>query len=133
MFSYLDFLFLSFHGRIGRLALWLGCLAIGLAQIGAMAFLLHLAGSTFADVDAYEHKAAVLTHDILMRVFLPIMIVAALFMYPTYAIYTKRWHDRNKSGWWSLIGFVPIIGGLWMLIELGFLGGDEGTNDYGSR
>ena len=33
MFGYLDFLFLSFRGRIGRAALWLGCIVIGLAQI----------------------------------------------------------------------------------------------------
>jgi len=133
MFGYLDFLFLSFRGRIGRAALWLGCIVIGLAQIGAMAFLLHLAGGSFADVDALDHNTAAITHEMLMRVVLPLLIVSALFLYPTYAIYTKRWHDRNKSGWWSLIGFVPLIGGFWMLIELGFLGGDDGDNDYGSR
>ena len=133
MFGYLDFLFLSFHGRIGRAALWIGCIVIGLAQIGAMAFLLHLAGGSLADVRAYEHDAAALTHEMLMRIFLPLAIVAALFLYPTYAIYTKRWHDRNKSGWWSLCGGIPCIGRFWMLIELGFLGGDEGENDYGSR
>ena len=54
-----------------------------------------------------------------------------MFLYPTYAITTKRWHDRGKSGWWSLIAFVPIIGGLWLLIELGFLGPDEYVNEYG--
>ena len=63
MFGYLDFLFLSFHGRIGRAALWIGCIVIGLAQIGAMAFLLHLAGGSLADIRAYEHDAAALTHE----------------------------------------------------------------------
>jgi len=47
------------------------------------------------------------------------------------AVYTKRWHDRNKSGWWSLILLIPIVGPIWMLVELGFLRGTEGTNNYG--
>jgi uncharacterized membrane protein YhaH (DUF805 family) len=43
----------------------------------------------------------------------------------------KRWHDRDKSGWWVLINFVPCIGGLWSLIECGFLKGTDGPNQYG--
>ncbi len=43
----------------------------------------------------------------------------------------KRWHDRGKSGWWVLIAFVPLIGGIWVLIECGFLIGDGETNQYG--
>jgi uncharacterized membrane protein YhaH (DUF805 family) len=61
----------------------------------------------------------------------PVGIVSLVFFYPTYAIYTKRWHDRGKSGWWSLIVLVPIIGPLWMFIECGFLGGEDGSNTYG--
>jgi len=43
----------------------------------------------------------------------------------------RRFHDRNKSGWWCLIGFVPVIGGFWLLIENGFLKGSVGPNQYG--
>jgi uncharacterized membrane protein YhaH (DUF805 family) len=43
----------------------------------------------------------------------------------------KRWHDRDKSGWWVLISLVPIIGGLWAFIETGFLSGTAGPNSYG--
>ena len=28
----------------------------------------------------------------------------------------KRWHDRDKSGWWIMIGVIPIIGSFWVLI-----------------
>ena len=62
----------------------------------------------------------------------PVSIIAALaLIYPAIVLYAKRWHDRGKSGWWTLIGLVPIIGGLWMLIELGFLKGTDGDNQYG--
>jgi len=48
------------------------------------------------------------------------------------AIAAKRWHDRNKSAWWILIVFVPVVGGLWYLIECGFLKGTTGSNKYGA-
>jgi uncharacterized membrane protein YhaH (DUF805 family) len=47
------------------------------------------------------------------------------------AVSIKRWHDRGKSGWWVLIGLIPIVGPLWALIETGFLEGDKGDNQYG--
>jgi len=44
----------------------------------------------------------------------------------------KRWHDRGKSGWWIFIAFIPIVGGIWTLIECGFLRGTVGPNPYGA-
>jgi uncharacterized membrane protein YhaH (DUF805 family) len=55
--------------------------------------------------------------------------VAAI--YPAIAVYAKRWHDRGKSGWWTLIILVPAIGSIWLLVELGFLRGTPGANKYG--
>src|SRR6266853_949365 len=43
----------------------------------------------------------------------------------------KRWHDRDKSGWWFLIGFIPCLGWLWVFIECGFLSGTKGNNRFG--
>lgn len=50
---------------------------------------------------------------------------------PSILVDIKRWHDRDKSGWWMLILFVPIVGALWFLIELGFLPGTLGPNRFG--
>jgi uncharacterized membrane protein YhaH (DUF805 family) len=50
---------------------------------------------------------------------------------PCILVHIKRWHDRDKSGWWMLILFVPIIGAIWFLIELGFLPGTPGPNRFG--
>ena len=52
-------------------------------------------------------------------------------LWPGVATQVKRWHDRDKSGWWYFIGLVPIIGSLWAFIETGFLPGTEGDNRYG--
>jgi uncharacterized membrane protein YhaH (DUF805 family) len=47
------------------------------------------------------------------------------------AVSVKRWHDRDKSGFWIFINLVPIIGWLWAWIEQGFLPGTDGDNRYG--
>lgn len=52
-------------------------------------------------------------------------------LYATFAVQVKRWHDRNKSGWWVLIALVPVIGWLWVLIECGFIEGTRGDNRFG--
>jgi uncharacterized membrane protein YhaH (DUF805 family) len=43
----------------------------------------------------------------------------------------KRLHDRNKSAWWLLLGFVPVIGYFLLLCELAFFKGTHGENNYG--
>jgi uncharacterized membrane protein YhaH (DUF805 family) len=55
----------------------------------------------------------------------------ALAVIPSIFVHIKRFHDRDKSGWWVLIGLVPVIGALWFLIERGFLAGTPGPNPFG--
>src|SRR5215207_8299926 len=47
-------------------------------------------------------------------------VIALAILYPSLAVAAKRFHDRDKSGWWILILFIPIIGFIWYLVELGF-------------
>ncbi len=49
-----------------------------------------------------------------------------------FAVCTKRRHDRDKSGWWSLIMFVPFIGANRLIVDLGILEGTRGANRFGS-
>jgi uncharacterized membrane protein YhaH (DUF805 family) len=58
-------------------------------------------------------------------------IWALVILIPSILFHIKRFHDRDKSGWWVLIGLIPIIGAIWLLIELGFLAGTPGPNRYG--
>ena len=101
-----DFL-LNWQGRINRQRYW-------------TFVLLALAGSVIAGI-----VDAVLTGGIL-----GVLFSLALF-YPSIIVGIKRWHDRDKSGWWSLIAFIPLIGFLWVLIECGFLAGTAGSNRFG--
>ncbi len=127
MLGYLDFLFLSYSGRIGRGAFWLATLVLFVLQAAALFWLIGATRDVFTP--GIDHR---LSPEFTSRVLIPLGIICALFLYPTLAIYAKRWHDRDKSAWWSLISLVPLIGGLWLLVELGFLGGTYGTNQYGS-
>jgi uncharacterized membrane protein YhaH (DUF805 family) len=58
-------------------------------------------------------------------------IFALLSLIPAIIVYIKRFHERDKSGLWVLIGLIPLIGPLWLLIECGFLKGTPGPNRFG--
>lgn len=49
----------------------------------------------------------------------------------TIAVYAKRWHDQDKSGWFSLLLLIPLLGVLIVLVMLGFIGGSPGPNRFG--
>ena len=54
-----------------------------------------------------------------------------LLIWPCTAVSVKRWHDRDKSGWWVLITLIPLIGIVWALIETGLRRGRVGANRFG--
>lgn len=43
----------------------------------------------------------------------------------------RRLHDMNRTGWWMLAVFIPLIGGFALMIFLLFVKGTEGDNKYG--
>ena len=49
---------------------------------------------------------------------------------PFIAVGARRLHDTGRSGWWQLIGFVPLVG---LIVLLVFFAQDSqpGTNQYG--
>jgi len=48
---------------------------------------------------------------------------------PSLAVSVRRLHDTNRSGWWLLLGLIPIVG--LALIVLLAIDGDPGDNQYG--
>ena len=58
-------------------------------------------------------------------------IFSLVVIVPAFLVYIKRWHDRDKSGWWMLIVLIPLVGLIWFLVELGFLPGTPGPNRFG--
>ena len=52
-------------------------------------------------------------------------------LWPGIAVSVKRVHDRDWSGWFLLVGLIPIAGAIWLLVEAGFLPGTPGRNRFG--
>ena len=50
---------------------------------------------------------------------------------PGLAVGTRRLHDIDRSGWWQLLWFVPIIGWFTLLVFY-CLDGNSGPNRFGS-
>ena len=50
---------------------------------------------------------------------------------PSLSLLVRRLHDVGKSGWWSFIGFIPIVN-FWLLYLL-CKDGDHGENSYGNN
>ncbi|MGB5212786.1 MAG: DUF805 domain-containing protein [Anderseniella sp.] len=101
----LMYLFTSAEGRIGRLHWWAG---LGILFV---IFLL----SDF-----------LLGKEGLIPVLMGLLIWFAGIM-----LHIKRCHDRDKSGWWCLLLFIPIVGFIWAMVDLGILPGTDGANEYG--
>lgn len=57
-------------------------------------------------------------------------LVALALLIPGIAVGVRRLHDIDKSGWWLLIAFVPIIGILVLLYFL-VIKGTTGSNRFG--
>ena len=118
-----DLLF-SFQGRINRAKFWLASIAITVVYLVVISLVF---GSAALASDPAEALASVgMIGGIVTLALIILMTWIGL------ALGVKRWHDRNKSGWWVLIAFVPVIGGLWYLVECGFLKGTAGANTYGA-
>jgi uncharacterized membrane protein YhaH (DUF805 family) len=59
-----------------------------------------------------------------------IWIFQIAILYPSIVAGIKRLHDRDMSGWWVLIGFVPFVGAL-ILLVMYCMRGTEGPNRFG--
>lgn len=58
------------------------------------------------------------------------LLFSLAVLLPAVAITARRLHDIGKSGWWQLVGFVPIIG--WIIVIVwNAMPGQDGANTYG--
>ena len=68
-----------------------------------------------------------LVPDEYVIVYLPLLLAA---VYSAVVLGIKRCHDRDRTGWFMLVNFIPVVS-LWPLIELTFFKGTPGPNKYG--
>jgi len=100
----------SFQGRIARKVYWLHYV-LPIAAISILAALVDAMAGTNGVVGLLVNLAVIV---------------------PSLAGAVKRLHDRDRSGWFYLIILIPLIGAIWLFIELGFLRGTRGPNRFGN-
>lgn len=59
-----------------------------------------------------------------------IMILSLAFFLPSLAVSVRRLHDIGKSGWFYLVGFVPLVGVI-LLIVWFCTDSEYGSNQWG--
>jgi uncharacterized membrane protein YhaH (DUF805 family) len=108
-----------FSGRAARSEFWYWVLALFLVSLA----LSIVEGAVLAPLMGFERFAPEAGQP------LSTLVSIAIFL-PALAVTVRRLHDTDHSGWWVLLGFIPIIGALvllWWYIQPG----TDGDNRFG--
>jgi uncharacterized membrane protein YhaH (DUF805 family) len=57
-------------------------------------------------------------------------IYSLAVLLPSLAVTVRRLHDTDRSGWWILIGLVPVVGWIVLLVFM-FIDSNPYENQYG--
>lgn len=100
-------LLFGFEGRIGRGLFWAGQIVV---------LLLGWLYVTYADrlLAAWIPGSIFMGSGVALILALPIIWMQA-------AITIKRCHDRGKTGFWSMLLLLPVVGVIWLVIDCGIL------------
>ena len=122
-------LLFTMEGRIPRKQFWFSAVMFAAASALVWVLLVLLwqviPGTVTADGSYHVEGVRALPYIALVIAYLVFCVASGI------CVNAKRCHDRGKSGWFMLIQFVPLIGGIWYLIETGFLRGTPGRNRFG--
>ena len=103
-----------FHGRINRRQYWLGWLLFVIIMLPVAIW-----NGTF-EPSSQGALWFLVVFSLTFGIWCPL------------AISVKRLHDRNLSGWWTLLAFVPLVNTVLFLLE-GVIKGTEGPNRFGDQ
>jgi uncharacterized membrane protein YhaH (DUF805 family) len=56
-------------------------------------------------------------------------LIHLALLLPSLAVGVRRLHDTGRSGWWLLIGLIPIVG--WIILLVFFVQDSQPDNKYG--
>ena len=118
----------QFSGRSRRKEYWMFVLFLVIVYIIAMILdsLLGFGTTTrYADVTnsgaamGFNSSGGIIT-----------LLAMLALLVPSLAVAVRRLHDTDRSGWWLLIGLLPLVGGI-VLIVFYCLDGTKGPNRFG--
>jgi len=113
----------GFRGRIRRLQWWIGSICVFGIVLAMILIASMLVMAAYGDLRRLPPVGNFVFGTMLLAIYVGLL-------WSQLALGVKRLHDRESSGWWLLIGFIP-IGWIVLLVMLGFLDGTQGPNKYG--
>jgi uncharacterized membrane protein YhaH (DUF805 family) len=99
----------NFRGRSQRSAFWWWSLFYGIVTVGI----------GFIEAEVFGFRSPFLS--------VPAQVILLI---PSIAVTVRRLHDTARSGWFILLGFVPLIGPIILLVWY-CQQGTPGANQYG--
>ncbi|MGU7779707.1 DUF805 domain-containing protein [Burkholderia sp. PU8-34] len=105
----------SFRGRAGRMQWW--CVTAALLGAGSVV-------DAIAAWPALQRSPAAV--DVAGWAFAVVMV------WMLAAVSARRWHDIGRSGWWTLVHAIPVVGAFIAIAANGFVAGEAGRNRYDS-
>ena len=145
--------FVGFDGRLNRQAWWLSVIALIVVAV-VLSWIIGLVMGTGGMLTLEQ----AMDPAFLQKAAWQGLIVSIITAYPYLAISVKRRHDRNNNGYDAIalivvgilynllqalgiitmggpfqmiFGLVFLVLGIWVLVNLGFLKGTAGPNNYG--
>jgi uncharacterized membrane protein YhaH (DUF805 family) len=99
--------YFDFNGRTRRTAFWYFVLVYFIIAV------------VLGIIQSVAHLGSILT-----------ALLSLALLLPNLGIAVRRLHDTNRSGWWILIGLIPIIG--WIVLIIWYCeAGTTGSNQFG--
>ncbi|HWE45064.1 MAG TPA: DUF805 domain-containing protein [Caulobacteraceae bacterium] len=120
----LNQLLFGFRGRMRRSQWWAVRVVTTVILFVLIGVFAGLGGSV-----GRSQTAEVIAGGVALIVGLP---VVTLYLWIFVATSVKRLHDQDLSGWFTLIYFIPYLGGLAAFVMLGCLEGTKGRNRFGA-
>ncbi|MEZ4874660.1 MAG: DUF805 domain-containing protein [Flavobacteriaceae bacterium] len=111
----------NFEGRARRSEYWYYAL-FNFLIILAYGIIVLIAGVSMGD-----------NSTLFILLMVPLILFALALLVPSIAVAVRRLHDTGKSGWWYLIGVIPVVSYIGGIVLLVFycMDSNPGSNQYG--
>ena len=115
----------SAQGRIGRMTYFAWLFLLGIASCTAVFLMFLVYGITIG----FSQQTPPTTLPLFILI--PTIIILCITVYLSIIFTIRRLHDRNHTGWLSLLLLVPFVGSLFQ-IYIYFAKGNQASNQFGT-